>query len=1008
MSRLETHAGRCSKRAESMRCGGVRVLLAALVVVIALVLPGVRNAEAAFDPALRFYTIETEHFRISYHSGLEEVAQHVANTAESIHGHMTVAMGWEPTRDKTEMVLVDSAESANGSATALPYNAIRLLVTAPEDFSPLGDVDDWYLELITHEYTHVLHTDHIRGVPALVNAVLGKTMAPNQVQPRWILEGYGVYFESARTSGGRLRNSMWDMFLRTDVLEDNIATLDQMSNIVRRWPQGNLFYLYGSYFIDWIAQTYGEAALREVSRDYGGQLIPWGIQRSIRRATGKTYDELYPLWIDAMKRRYGAQAAEVRKNGLREGVPLTHHGQIARYPRWIPDNAWPEHKGGLLYYRDDQHYRTGLFALDLRRDAHGNVVGANEKTSDLVARTNVESFSSFLPDGGLVFGAAEFYRNVFLFGDVERMEPGEKSRYGTPDGKRVQLTAPALRAADPTTSPDGRRIVFTRNHRGTRTIHIGDLEPDGISNARPLVPTAFLEQSFTPRWSPDGTHVAYSVWKRGGNRDIRYVDVRDGTAREITNDRAVDGAPSFSADGKWLFFHSDRTGIMNVYAYELATGRLKQVTNVLTGAYAPEPSPDGKTLAYVGYGKSGFDIYAMPLDESSWTDAPEYIDTHPIPPAITERRFEPKPYNPWRTLIPRRYGVQITPGSFGQSVIVTATGSDISGLHAVSATSSIEVERPEIQGSIGYSYLGLPVDFGMSAFRSLTPRAGYGLGEYKPTIVQENAGVATSLAYGQPKAFDARSYVISHTVSRVAANLPMPIDRLDPYETPTIPTRGLASTLHFGYSFANAERYLWSVGPERGYAFSLAFDVTDPVLGSDFSGFATNGDFTTYFLMPWLKHHSLALHAGGGTSGGNFPGRGAFFVGGFVDLPLVDTVRNVLIQGGVTLRGYQPVAVAGRSYVLGNAEYRFPIVNIDRGDSTLPIFINRITGAAFVDYGSAFDIFRDARFKNGVGGELWFDAYLGYVLPFTFRLGYARGLASLGIDKLYFVAAVPY
>lgn len=991
-----------------MRRASVRALLSTIAIVIALVFSPERRAEAAFDPALRFYTIETEHFRITYHTGLEEVAQHVANTAESIHGHMTLAMGWVPKTDKTEFALLDTTESANGSASALPYNAIRLLVTAPEDFSPLGDVDDWYLELVTHEYTHVLQTDHIRGIPAIVNAVLGKTMAPNQVQPRWILEGYGVYFESARTSGGRLRNSMWDMFMRTDVLQNNLASIDQMSNVVRRWPQGNLFYLYGSYFIDWIAETYGEKALRQVSYDYGGQLVPWGIQRSIRRATGKTYDELYPIWIDSMKRRYSAQAAEVRRHGIREGIRLTHHGQIARYPRWIPDNAWSEHKGGLLYHRDDQHYRTGLFALDLVRDRSGRVIGANEKGAELVARTNVESASSFLPDGGLVFGAAEFYRNVFLFGDLERMDPGDKSHYGAPDGKRIQLTAPALRCADPTTSPDGRRIVFTQNGKGTRSIHIGDLEPTSVSNIRPLVPTAMFEQSFTPRWSPDGTHVAYSVWKRGGYRDIRYVDVRDGTSREITNDRAVDGAPSFSADGKWLFFHSDRTGIMNVYAYELATGRLKQVTNVLTGAYSPEPSPDGKTLAYVGYGKDGFDIYAMALDESRWPDAPEYVDTHPIPPPVSEKRWEPKPYSPWRTLIPRRYGLQITPGSFGQSVIVSAAGSDIAGMHAVSATSVIEIEKPELQGSLGYSYLALPVDFTASVFRSIAPRAGYGIGQYKPTVIQENAGIATTLAYSQPKAFDARTYVFTHTLSRVGINLPRPVEKLDPYETPAIPARGLASTVHFGYVFANAERYLWSVGPERGYALNLNLDLTDPILGSDFSGFATNGDFSTYFLMPWLSHHALALHAGAGTSGGNFPGRGAFFVGGFVDLPVVDTVRNLLIQGGITLRGYPPVAVSGRSYVLGNAEYRFPILNIDRGDSTLPVFLNRITGAAFIDYGSAFDTFRDARFKTGIGAELWFDTLLGYVAPFTFRIGYAKGLASLGIDKVYFVAAVPY
>jgi hypothetical protein len=43
-----------------------------------------------------------------------------------------------------------------------------------------------------------------------------------------------------------------------------------------------------------------------------------------------------------------------------------------------------------------------------------------------------------------------------------------------------------------------------------------------------------------------------------------------------------------------------------------------------------------------------------------------------------------------------------------------------------------------------------------------------------------------------------------------------------------------------------------------------------------------------------------------------------------------------------------------------------------------------------------------------VGGELWFDFTLGYVIGFTFRVGHAKGLASDGIDKTYFIASVPY
>ena len=989
----------------------IRRLFVALVtlVTVAFVLGAQPTpARAASDPSLRWYTIHTAHFRITYHSGLEQLGQHVATIAEGIYGNMSGAVGWTPS-DVTDIALIDSSESANGSAGALPYNAIRLLVTAPEDMSPLGDVDDWYLELVTHEYTHILHTDHIRGLPAIVNAVLGKTLAPNQVQPRWILEGLGVYEESARTSAGRLRNSQWDMFMRADVLGDNIASIDQLSNIVRRWPQGNLYYLYGSYFTEWIAKKYGEEALRKMADDYGKQIIPWGFNRSIRRATGQTFVEMYPQWIASMKERYDAQAAAIRSEGLREGTRLTHHGQITRYPRWIPKNAWPEVAGGLLYYRDDQHVRPGLWAMPVKRDANGAVVDTkrSEAASEHIARMSGEAVSSFTPDGGVVFGSAEIYKNVWLLGDLERLEPGKRSSFGAPDGGRIRVTR-GMRAADPSVSPDGRRVVFNVNRAGTRSLRIGDLRDDGLENVRELVPASFMEQSFTPRWSPDGTHVAYSVWKRGGYRDIRYVDVRDGTWRDLMIDRAVDGAPSFSPDGRLLYFQSDRTGIMNVYAWELATDRVRQVTNVLTGAYMPEPSPDGKTLAYVGYTTDGFDLFAMPIDETAWTEAAEYVDTRPPVPEIPPKQWDVKPFSPWATLIPRRYGVQITEGSFGRVFIMTAAQSDILGIHNVALTSVTEQEKPELQGSLAYTYARLPFDAGVSVFRSIAPRGGYALGAYRPTVVQETTGFASTIAYSQPRAADSRSYVITHSIARTGAELPTPLDKLDPYETPSFPARGFASTLHLGYSYTNAERYLWSVGAERGYSLGLSFDLTDPRLGSDFSGFVSNGDLSMYFTMPWLRHHSVAVHAGAGTSGGVFPGRGAFYVGSFVDLPIVDTVRNVLIQGGITLRGYPPVIVAGRSYTLGNLEYRFPIVNIDRGPSTLPIFINRISGNVFLDYGSAFDVLDSAEFKTGTGGELWFDSTLGYIAAFTFRLGYARGLSSGGIDKVYFVAAVPY
>jgi WD40-like Beta Propeller Repeat len=970
-------------------------------------------ARAANNPKLAWKTLETEHFRINYYSTEDEVAQHVATLAEAIHTRLLPAIGWAPS-EKTEIVLTDQTDSANGSATALPYDAITLYVTAPDDMSPLGDVDDWYVELVTHEYTHILHTDHIEGIPALINKLLGKTFAPNQVQPHWLLEGLAVFEESARTSGGRLRSSMWNMWMRADVLEDNVATLDQFSNVPRRWPQGNIWYLYGSFFMQWIAETYGEQAIRAMIDDYAYQLIPYAINRSIRRATGRTYEELYAAWVDSMQRNFGAEASAIRARGLREGLRVSHTGNTVEHPRWIPASAWPAHAGDLLYYVDDGHTRAGQWALPLVRDESGHVLGAREKDRELMIRVNGPGASSFMPDGGVAFSGGDVHDDLFFFDDLFELPAHETSSSGL-EGRRERWSD-GWRALDPSVSPDGRRVVFTTNHRGTTYLMMADVAPSphrpgmhALVNARRLVDGAPFDQAYTPRWSPDNRHVAYSAWQRGGYRDVRIVDTQDGSVADVTRDRAIDGDPVYSADGTWLYFHSDRTGVSNIYAYELATGRLKQVTNVINGAYQPEPSPDGKSLAYVGYTHDGYDVFVMPLDSSEWLDPLPYEESRPAPPVEPAPvAVVAKPYNPLITLMPRAYSVKITPGNFGEASIVTASATDIAGLHTIAISETTEWEHPDLEGSITYDYGRLPVDMSASVFRQITPATNYSLGSNSITWIQETVGATTALGYSMPRAFDSQSFNLSYSFARTGGQLPLPAADLNPYNTPSIPSRSTLGAIHLGWSYSNSEGYLWSVGAENGISVGATLDLSDPALASDSTGYAATIGLSTYLSMPWLRHHVLALHAGAGSSGDNRGGRGPFYVGGFIDLPIVDVVRNSLIQGGVQLRGYPVVAEAGNYYGLFNAEYRFPIVNVDRGPSTLPIFLNRVSGAAFVDYGTAFTDASTAQFKTGVGGELWFDLTLGYILGFTFRAGFARGLSSGGIDKLYFVAAVPF
>ncbi len=431
----------------------------------------------------------------------------------------------------------------------------------------------------------------------------------------------------------------------------------------------------------------------------------------------------------------------------------------------------------------------------------------------------------------------------------------------------------------------------------------------------------------------------------------------------------------------------------NVFAYEIASGRLRQVTNVVNGAYQPEPSPDGKSLAYVGYTHDGYDLFVLPLDPERWLDAPPYEDTRPAPPP------EPPPvdatvhpYNPLHTLVPRAYSIRTQPGYFGQALAVSASGSDIAGIHSVGVSLLSEWSRPTLEGSLSYTYGRLPFDMSLGLSRQLSPQANYSLGSTPVTWVEDTISGFASLGYSMPRAFDSQSFNLSYSLSVSDGTFPMPASLVNPYNTPSIPnTRGTLGTLHLSWDYSNAQGYLWSVGNEHGFQTGASIDVATPELGSNFTGYAAQTYFATFLLMPWLEHHTLAVHVGAGASGGNRAGQNVFFVGGFTDHSLLDTVQNLYVQGGVQLRGYPPQVEVGNYFGLVNAEYRFPIVNVDRGPSTLPFFLDRISGAAFVDYGSAFDDPATAAFKTGVGGELWFDVTLGYLLNFTFRAGYARG-----------------
>jgi hypothetical protein len=974
-------------------------------------------AHAIGDPDLRWQTIETPHFRVHSPTTLDPVATRVASLSESIQARLGEALGYVPS-GVTHIVITDDTDSANGSATALPFNVIRLYATAPEDLSPLGDYDDWYLDLVTHEDTHILHIDNVSGVSSLVNAILGKTLAYNQIQPRWIIEGLAVLNESHQTSAGRLRSALFDMYLRADVLGDRIAGLDQISSSALRWPQGNLWYLYGSRFLGWITDVYGPNTMRAVSADYGSTVLPWGINRSIRRATGKTYEELYDGFKAYLKLRYAQQVSAVEARGLREGTRLTHHGRNVLYPRFVPGVARAGQADEIVYYVSDYNAREGLYRLTLnaKRDAPA-------KKPELFARTNGASGVSFSPAGDAYFYSNAPWKIVYNRNDLFRVPHGEQAKRGD-EPWRAQLTQ-GLRASNPDVSPDGKRIAFTVNTKGTTYLEIADIDPEGVlQNRRDLVPSARFEQAYTPRFSPDGRSVAYSAWTAGGYRDIRVVDIATGTFRQITHDRALDANPVWSPDGKQIYFSSDRSGIPNIYAYGVEKGDLRQVTNVRIGALQPAISSDGKTLVYIGYTSLGFDLYAMPIDPARFLDAPPAPADRPDPPPTPEPvALKRVPYNPLRTLAPRSYEVSYAPGSYSNSALtLSARGSDVAGMHSLGATLTADFGAPAPRLTLDYSYRRLPVDLGLRFFSTVAPRSGYRING-KNTLYDEYAnGITSSLSYAIPREFNTQSFGLSYSLASYRGNFPVG-DKLDPYAPITRkPPEGMLGIVHVGYGFSNVESSLDAAGNIRGLTMRLGVDYAGPTTGSTASLYAFEGSINGYVQMPWHPLHTLAMRFAGGTSGGDYARSGIYYVGGW-DLQsydLIDSVTTGVYDGAFVLRGFAPRSAVGRSYVQQNVEYRFPIIKPDHGISTLPAYLRRIDGNVFLDWGGAFDkleldkiqlfhqgLLYSQQLFTSVGAELWFGATFGYFLSAQFRLGYAHGFGGAAIPggQFYFIAS---
>ena len=275
-----------------------------------------------------------------------------------------------------------------------------------------------------------------------------------------------------------------------------------------------------------------------------------------------------------------------------------------------------------------------LFAARFWRAPRGGSPLEGAQFSQVTGQAGTEHFPSLSPDGKtLVYAASQDGRSDIFLQRVDGQRainltadsPEDDTQPAfSPAGDRIAFRSEregggvfvmgatgesARRVSDagynPTWSPDGESIAYATESVQTPNSRMG------ISSLWVVDTTTGLKRKLSdadtvqPSWSPHGYRIAYWTVRDRTRRDLETIGVGGGAPVAVTDDSPTDWSPSWSPDGRYLYFASDRGGSMNLWRVRIdeRTGRTlaapEPVTTPSVNSGQLTFSRDGSKFAYV-------------------------------------------------------------------------------------------------------------------------------------------------------------------------------------------------------------------------------------------------------------------------------------------------------------------------------------------------------------------------------------------------------------------------
>ncbi len=605
----------------------------------------------AQGPAADWRTLETRSFLFHFPAEAEDFTRHSAARLEAIRDLVAEEVGYRP-EGRTEVLVLDPFAAANGSAWPMAgWSRLMLYTTPPEPESLLGFYADWSTNLALHEEVHLAHL--LRPSRRPLERSLGRLLPIGPVarkSPRWVSEGYATYLEGKLTGYGRPQGDWRPALLRRWAQQGYLPSYGELNGSPRRFQGGSFPYLVGSAFLEWLVAREGEASLRHLwarlsavenrSFDdaFGGVFGESPATLYRRFSAELTFEAMRleekeegrgsELWQDLDGR---PSAPVLSPDGKSLAIVLHHLGEPARLVVFSTEpDAEAEKKA-------EERSKAQLV-----RDP-GDVAAVRRKPwpakrlRELRAINGGDFLSPrFYPDGKALL--------------LTRLEPGADARllpglyrFDIASGELAKLEHGAgLR--DGVLLPSGHEVIALRQIYGRTQLVRVDLQSgaEQILDAPPF-PVVFAD----PRVAPNGKSLALLVHRDGGwQLEIRPLagpsssadaDPDAGAEEAQKLDlpaRAQIADPSFSRDGRYLYATLGQEGSLDIYRFELESGKSERLSHEPGAAFGAAPGE--QQLYFLALEPDGFDVRRLDLPELDLPETGRAAAEASSQPACTE------------------------------------------------------------------------------------------------------------------------------------------------------------------------------------------------------------------------------------------------------------------------------------------------------------------------------------------------------------------------------------